>query len=649
MKNYEPLAKDIISHVGGKDNIIDVVHCITRLRFHLKDESKADTEYLKKHEGIITVMQSGGQYQVVIGNHVADVYDAVLKAGNLSGGTSSNTQDAPKEKGNIFNTFIDMISGIFQPILGIMCAAGMIKGIVTVLTSTGLMSTESGAYLILYAIGDALFMFLPALLGYTSAKKFGLKPLTGFLIGLTLCYPTVQLSALSGSSEALYTLFEGTPFASDIYTSFFGIPFIAMDYTSTVIPVIFISYFASKLQKFFEKIIPDIVKSFIVPMLTLLISLILGFLVIGPVATFASNAISSFFQWLYNISPLLEGLLMGGFYQLLVMFGLHWGIIPVYLNNLMTLGYDQIMMPMFTTTFTQCAVVLAVFFKTKDPKRKSLCLPAFISGIFGVTEPAIYGITLPLKKPFIISCIVSGIGGAFLGASGFREYTMAGLGVFEFPGLISPDGNMDSLITGIIAVIGSSIIAFVLTLFLHKDSVPQEEAASAPSAPSAVSSPALELPAVEQISAPLTGSVVPLDQVEDEAFSSGAMGDGIAIAPSDGNVHAPVDGTISVLFPTGHAIGFTGEAGEDILIHIGFNTVSLDGKYFTPLKKQGDKVKRGELILKFDKDKIEGEGYSTVTPVIITNTDEFESLTKTAKTEIHSKDVLLEIKRKDNI
>lgn len=282
-----------------------------------------------------------------------------------------------------------LVSGIFQPVLGVMCAAGMIKGLLTLLTSTGLMSTDSGVYLILYAIGDALFMFLPALLGYTSAQKFGLKPMVGLLIGLILCYPTIQLSTLSASSEALYTVFEGTPFASDVYTSFLGIPFIAMDYTSTVIPVIFISYFASKIQRIFEKIMPSVVKSFMVPMFTLLISLVCGFLVIGPVATFASQGISEIFLMIYNVSPLLEGLLVGGLWQVLVIFGLHWGLIPIYMNNLVTVGYDQIMMTMFATTFVQCAVVLGVFFKTKNQKRKSLCLPAFISGIFGVTEPAI--------------------------------------------------------------------------------------------------------------------------------------------------------------------------------------------------------------------------------------------------------------------
>lgn len=615
MKKYEDLAKDILNHIGGTDNVIDVVHCITRLRFHLRDESLADTEYLKKHEGIVTVIKSGGQYQVVIGNHVPDVYATVLEVGGLK---SENTNADAEKKGNLFNQFIDLISGIFQPILGVMCAAGMIKGILTVLTSTGLMSTDGGAYLLLYAVGDALFMYLPVLLGYTAAKKFGLKPLVGMLVGLTLCYPSVQLSALSGAGDALSVIFSGTPLESSIYTTFCGIPFIAMDYTSTVVPVILVVFLASKVQKFFEKRIPDVIKSFTVPMLTLVISLVCGFLLIGPVATFAANGISGMFQAIYDFSPMLEGLLIGAFWQVLVIFGLHWGVIPIYINNLVTIGFDQIMMPMFATTFAQCAVVLAVFFKTRDQKRKSLCLPAFISGIFGVTEPAIYGITLPLKKPFIISCIASGIGGAYLGFVGFKEYTMAGLGVFEFPGLISPDGNMDSLIAGVVAAVGGALLAFVLTMILYKET---EAEVLETVVPDSETEPGV-------VYAPATGKVIPLSEVEDEAFKNGDLGDGVALVPENGEIYSPVDGEISALFPTGHAIGLSSKDGVEVLIHVGFNTVSLNGKYFTPMKQQGDKVRKGELILKFDKKSIEKEGFSTVTPVIISNSYEYSGVKK---------------------
>ncbi|MDO4328709.1 MAG: beta-glucoside-specific PTS transporter subunit IIABC [Lachnospiraceae bacterium] len=638
MKKYEELAKDILAHIGGTGNVVDVVHCITRLRFHLKDESLADTEYLKKREGIVTVVKSGGQYQVVIGNHVPDVYETVLEVGNLKA-SQGEANDEPK--GNLFNQFIDMISNIFQPILGVMCAAGMIKGILTVLTSVGLMSTEGGAYLILYAIGDALFMFLPALLGYTSAQKFGLKPLVGLLVGLILCYPTVQLSAVSASGAALYTMFSGTPLASDIYTTFAGIPFIAMNYTSTVVPVIIVVYLASKLQKLFEKLVPDVVKSFIVPMLTLVISLVCGFLIIGPVATFAANGISQLFQMIYQVSPLLEGLLIGLFWQVLVMFGLHWGVIPIYINNLVTIGYDQIMMPMFATTFAQCAVVLALFFKTKDQKRKSLCMPAFISGIFGVTEPAIYGITLPLKTPFIISCIASGIGGAYLGMSGFKEFTMAGLGIFEFPGLISPDGDLTHLFAGVIAAIGSAVIAFVLTLIFYKEK-DAEEKPEVPGRRKDDEKAEEQMPS-EIICAPISGKVIPLNEVEDEAFASGLLGDGAAIVPDEGKVYAPVDGIISAMFPTGHAVGLTSQQGAEIIIHVGFNTVSLNGEHFTIMKQQGDKVKKGDLLIQFDKGQIEKAGFSTVTPVIITNTPVYAEVKKTDKPHVEASDYLLEV------
>lgn len=365
MGKYENLAKDIVRNVGGKENVSSLTHCITRLRFKLKDESKANDEVLKDMEGVVTVMKSGGQYQVVIGNHVPEVYADVMPLLGLEEGEASQEDEGDEKSKNLFNRMIDVISGIFQPILGIMAACGMVKGFNALFVALGLYTDTCGGYLILNAIGDGLFTFMPVFLGYTAAKKFNMKPMLGLVIGAIMCYPSIQNSALSAGGEALYTLFQGTMFESQVYTDFFGIPLIAMDYTGTVVPVIFVVYFASKCEKLFQKFIPDLVKFFFVPMLTLLVAIPAGLLIIGPLATFGSTLIAEGVMAVRNFSPLLAGGIVGLFWQILVIFGLHWGFIPVYINNIMTNGFDNVMVPFFACTFATSAVVLAIFCKTK--------------------------------------------------------------------------------------------------------------------------------------------------------------------------------------------------------------------------------------------------------------------------------------------
>ncbi len=430
MGKYEALAKDIVKNVGGKDNVAGLVHCITRLRFTLKDEGIAKDQVLKEMEGVVTVMKSGGQYQVVIGNHVPEVFEDVMQLLDLKAGAEETDE---KKSGKFFDKAIDMVSGIFQPILGIMAACGMLKGLNTLFVTLGLYGADCGGYLIINAAGDALFTFLPLFLGYTAAQKFKLKPMLGLAIGAAMCYPGIQAGALSAGAEPLYYLLEGTMFRSPVYINFFGIPVISVDYTGTVIPVILAVWFASKCEKFFSKYIPDLVKFFFVPMLTLLVTIPVSMLFLGPVATFGSTLISEFTLAIRGFSPTLAGAVVGLTWQILVIFGMHWGFIPVYINNVQTLGYDNVMMTFFACTFATSAVVLAMFFKTKDKKLKEMAVPNFISGIFGVTEPAIYGILLPKKKPFIISCIAGGIGGAFYGYFNFKKFILGGMGIFELP------------------------------------------------------------------------------------------------------------------------------------------------------------------------------------------------------------------------
>lgn len=641
MTVYETLAKEILNYVGGKDNVNSLTHCITRLRFKLKDESIAQDEALKNLEGVVTVMKSAGQYQVVIGNQVQDVYEQLAPL--LHAEQPQTVQDAEKEK--LLDRFVDIISGIFQPILGIMAACGMIKGLNMLFMTLGLYAETSGGYMIINAIGDALFTFLPLFLGYTSARKFGLKPMVGLVIGGIMCYPGIQSSALSGSLKPLYTMFEGTMFASPVYIDFFGIPVISMDYTSTVIPVIFIVYFASKCEKLFSKFVPDLVKFFFVPMLTLLVAFPIGFLLIGPVATFGSKIIAETIISIRNVSPMLAGGLVGLTWQILVIFGLHCGFIPVYINNIVTNGYDNVMMPFFACTFATSAVILVIMLKTRDRKMKELCLPNFISGIFGVTEPGIYGILLPLKKPFIISCIAGGIGGAFYGFCNFRKFSMGGMGIFEFPAMMEPDGSWGNLLVAVSGVLLTMIAAVILMLLFYRE----KEAGQSDKTMldtkehegSVEDTPAL----LEDIAicSPLKGDVLELAQVEDAAFSAGILGKGCAIVPAEGEVYAPVDGVLTTLFPTKHALGITSDDGVEVLIHIGLNTVQLNGEGFTAHVQQGERVSRGQHLLSFDLAELKDKGYCLQTPVIITNTDDYLEILSTMQKEVMPDDVLLHV------
>lgn len=625
---YEELAKQIVEHVGGSENVISLTHCITRLRFKLRDEKKADDEYLKNLDGVVTVMKSGGQYQVVIGNKVADVYAKVMP---LLGTQNAADKEDTVQNQKILDRFIDIISGIFQPILGVMAACGMIKGFNVLFFAMGFYSDTSGEYLVLNAIGDALFMFLPLFLGYTSAQKFGLKPMVGLVIGAIMCYPTIQNSMLGRTFEPMYTVFDGTIFATPVYIDFFGIPLMAMDYTSTVIPVIFIVYFASKCEKLFNKHVPDLVKFFFVPMLTVIIAIPAGLLLIGPVTTLGANIIADTVMNIRDISPLIAGAVVGLTWQILVIFGLHWGFIPIYINNIVTYGYDNVMMPFFACTFATSAVVLAIFCKTKDKKLKEMCLPNFISGIFGVTEPAIYGILVPLKKPLIVSCIAGGIGGGFYGAFNFRKFMMGGMGIFEFPAMVAPDGSLSNLMVAFAGVAITMVVAFVMMFVTFKDK--QTVAVSIANAAAAEKTTVAETEKSSsgenkneklikniEIKSPLKGSIIPLSQVQDGAFAAEILGKGAAVVPQEGIVTSPVNGTVSTLFPTLHAIGIMSDEGAELLIHIGLNTVQMNGKGFKAFVQQGDKITVGQKLIEFDMDLLQKEGYCLETPVVVTNT-----------------------------
>lgn len=655
---YRDLAQFIIDNVGGKENIISVVHCTTRLRFKLKDEAKANDDQLKANDGIVTVVKSSGQYQVVIGTHVDKVYDDVLAVGGLTGGGQVADDYEDKSNMSLMDRFIDLISGIFTPFLGVMAAAGMIQGLTSAMGSFGWISTTSGTYTILYAIGNGFFYFLPIILGLTAARKFKVNEFIGIAIGAAMVYPNIL--SLYNSKTVLMTLFKGSIIESPIHATFLKIPVILMNYSSTVIPIVLAVWFASYVQKFVTKLIPGVVQLFLVPFFTLLITVPITFLVIGPVATWIADIIAAAIQAVINFSPILAAVIVGGFWQVLVMFGVHWGIVAAFYTELSSQGWDQMLLFSVSVCFSQIGVVTAIIFQTKNPKTKAIALPALISGIFGVTEPAIYGVTLPRKKSFILSCIGGAIGAIPFALGGVKAFSMAGMGVFAFPMVIGKSHVTSSLIWWLISVIVSYLAGLLLQFIFGKSAVDSKEelAELQAAAVTEVGAQAADVKrgAAEQTAkdaaeynqptklyAPVNGQTLPLTGVKDEVFSSEAMGKGLAFVPSEGLLRAPADGTVVLVFPTGHAIGMQTAAGAEILMHIGMDTVNLQGKGFETLVEKGQAVKAGDPLVKFDLAAIKQAGYDPTMPMVVMNSVKYHEVKAVAKDTVAVGDEVLEL------
>jgi PTS system beta-glucosides-specific IIC component len=586
MGKYEALSKKIIENVGGKENIISLVHCVTRLRFNLKDESLAKDEVLKGMEGVIAVMHSAGQYQVVIGNHVPEVYADVCRIGGIN--SSVKTE---KKKMTVREKALDFITGIMMPSIALLCACGMLKGLNTSLSYLGLYSNTDGIYMILNAIGDSIFYFFPIVIGYNTAKKLNMNPYIGLVIGAALCYPAINGVDLTVFGQTLN-----------------------VTYTSTLLPVILVVLIAKPLEVFFNRVIPEMVKNFMTPMLVLLIAVPIGFIVIGPFANLLSNGITNMVLSVYHVSPILAGLLVGGLWQVLIVGGIHIVLVVLCINNIIAGTPDPILA--FTTfvSFTTAGNLMAIWLKTKDRNLKQIALPAWVSALFGVTEPAIYGVLLPRMKQFIISCLTGALAGAGTAILNLKYHTMAGMGIFEIPALLDPKNPGQSFMQCLGLTIVSFVVGFVIMFITFKDKTG-----------SVVMSD--EKPAAnntrENICAPISGTIQPLSKLEDAAFAQETLGKGISIIPNDGRVYAPFDGVVMSLFPTNHAIGLLSEKGAQVLIHIGMDTVQLNGEYFTAHIKQGDSIKKGDLLISFNFEKIIKAGYKLDTPVIVTNTDDY--------------------------
>ncbi|MDO4897918.1 MAG: beta-glucoside-specific PTS transporter subunit IIABC [Rothia sp. (in: high G+C Gram-positive bacteria)] len=630
--NWDQLADEIIEGVGGRENVNSLAHCATRLRFKLKDEGKANAEVLKANDGVVTVLQAGGQYQVVIGNDVPLVFAAISQRTGL--GTTEAESDSNASNGNLLNQFIELISSIFLPILWTLAGAGLIKAFTALAVTLGFDNT-SQEYVILNAIGDSIINFLPFAIAVTAAKRFKANQFTSLALAGILLYPSII--ALHATGEPV---------------SFFGIPVVMVSYVSSVIPIILAVWVQSHLERWLQRILPSAIRNFTVPMITIPVVGVATLMAVGPVTTFLSNLIASSITSTWSTVPWLAGGILAGFWQVLAIFGLHWGLVPVMLNNLTTLGYDVMAATIFAPVIAQGAAALAVMLKTRDKKLKQVAGPASLSGILaGITEPAIYGVNLPLKKPFIFACMGGGIGGALAGAAGASTSAFivpSGLTLPVFIG--TPAGPMV-----FIGVAVAVIFAFVMTYLFGVPAV-QEETENAfvekldngedsgipsPTVPAnskivpadAVVVPAGSLVAVPvdeasttDLVSPAAGTTVALSDVNDPVFSSGAMGKGFAVVPENGSVFAPISGKIVTAMASGHAYGIRSETGVEVLVHVGIDTVKLNGEHFTPYVAKGDTVKAGEPLVAFDREAVAAKGIDTSVITIVTNSGNFTTV-----------------------
>ncbi|MEI5995226.1 beta-glucoside-specific PTS transporter subunit IIABC [Candidatus Enterococcus mansonii] len=621
MSKNQEIAERVLTLVGGEENVNSVVHCATRLRFKLKDEEKANTEQLNQDPDVIQVVRSGGQYQVVIGSHVNDVYKELMAHSSL-GDDDSEKDEGPK--GNIFNQLIDIISSIFTPFLGAMAGAGVLKGFLTLALTLNWLTDKSGVYVVLFAIADGIFTFLPIILAFTAAKKFKTNQFLAVCLAMALVHPSI-------------TALAGEPL------TFAGIPVIigASAYTSSVIPIILAVFVQSYVERFFKKVIPTFLQIICVPLAVFLVMAPVTFIAIGPIGTILGDLLGKGYNGIYGFSPIIAGAVMGGLWQVFVMFGMHWGFVPIMMLNLSQAGggVDTMAPMLLPAVLAQGGAALAVFFITKNVKLKGLALSSAMTSVFGITEPTVYGVNLPLKKPFISACIGGAVGGAFIGFSHVQNYVFGLISLLSLPGFIPQDTKDTSgMIAAIIGTVIAFVIAFVLTFVLKFEDKP-ESGSEGTAKNNKVENSSKGDKIV--LTSPITGTIVPLDKVEDQVFSSGALGKGIAIEPTIGELYAPANGEITTLFPTGHAVGITTEDGAQVLMHIGMDTVEMDGDGFELAVKQGDKVKQGDLLVTFDIEKIKAAGHPVVTPIVVTNSGDYMDVLDMDQTDIlHGEDFL---------
>lgn len=583
------LAKTILKEVGGKSNVITYSHCSTRLRFDLKDVNKVNQKVLENTEGVLSVMEVAGQTQVVLGSNVQYVYDELVSLFPLNGETAPKSEN----KKGFWGTALELISSLFTPLIDTLIGAGILKGLLSVLTAIKLLTTDSGTYQILNAAADSLYYFLPVVIAITCSKRLKTNLFVSVTIAGALLYP--NLTALYDAGKSI---------------SFLGIPVHLTAFKSSVFPIIFAIVFLSFVEKGLKKILPDQIRSRLAPFFSLLIVVPVTIIIFGPVGSFLSSTIANFYMTLYSFNKIVAGGFIGAIAQVLVVFGIHWGLFPIIFSNVEKFGYDTILAVFGPSIIAQSGAALGVYLKTKDAKLKQVASPAAIMGFFGISEPAIYGITLKYRKAFLCAIIGGGIGGAIAGGAGARAMAVAVASVPTFPAYFGT-----GFVGFLVGYFSAFLISAVLTYFFgfNDSMIPEEEKTAENNTTGTL-----------ELHAPVSGQIMPLSDVKDPAFSSGALGSGFAIMPTDHNVYAPVSGTISVVFPTKHAYGITTKNNEEILIHIGIDTVKLNGQYFTSHVKQGDIVIAGDLLATVDFDKVKEAGYDP--SVIVVDTSNKKSI-----------------------
>lgn len=599
--DYQKTAVELVKALGSADNISKVTHCATRLRFILKDEEKADISLASKIEGVITVVEAGGQLQVVIGNHVSDAYKYVLEiVGNNEGSPEHH-----KQKSGVFNRIIDVISSIFAPFLYTLAACGILQGILGVIVALGWIDTGGGTYQILNFISWTAFTFLPVLIAITASKKFNMNTFIAVVIACALVCPDYIKMVESGA---------------DIF--FLGIRVQLLSYTSTVIPIILAIWIASYVQRFFDKILPSVIRNLFSAMLTIAIMVPLTLLAFGPIGNAIGGAIGGVYNFFYNLSPVIAGIVVGGVWEILVIFGVHWGITPVTVGNYATLGYDTFTGLQASAVFSQAGATFGAMLKTKDKEMKKVALSAGITGLFGITEPAIYGVNLRLKKPMICGCIAGAVGGGIAGL--FRSVSWS----YNMPGIATlpayfKEGYVRPFIGLLISIAVSFFLAMLLTYIVGFDEeTPLQEEITREAETSRIIDSSQESDddgGYFEIGCPVAGEVIPLNQVKDPAFSSKSMGDGVGIIPTDTKIYAPYDGTIEMLTDTRHAVGLKNSNGVETIIHIGIDTVKMNGKGFKAYVNTGGFVKKNDLLIEFDKALLEKEGFDTTVIFVVTD------------------------------
>lgn len=605
-KNYNDLADSIVTLVGGEQNINSLYHCITRLRFKLKDISIAqqNTSKIKELAGVLSVVEANNQYQVVIGNEVENVFNTIMARYNIKSALGSDNNDEittnseEEKEGNIFLRFFNTLSSIFNPIIMPLAGAGMIKALLVVLTTYNFMSAESSTYKILSATGNSVFYFLPLFLALSAARVFKANQFVALAIVAALLEPNFT---------ALVT-------ANGVTVDFLGLPAILMGYSGTVIPAIISIFVYSKLEKILKRFIPKSLEIFLLPMVALLIMVPITVMVIGPVGVYLGDGLGSLINIISERSGLLAGLVIGGGWTLLVMIGIHWGVVPIMVNNLATYGYDIIRPMVAAATFASAGAALGVFFRTKNKETKSLALSSLIPALLGgITEPIVYGLSVKYKKPLIAQIIAGAIAGAFMGAMKTKAI------VYVFPALTTLPAFFGETFPiyciGIaMAFFLSAILTYILGLDEKIEEVKKED---------------------EKLSSPVDGEVIQIESVKDPVFSTKAMGEGFAVIPKSNQIYAPISGVVETVFPTQHAIGIKGDNGLEVLVHIGINTVELNGKYFDISCVAGSRVTKGMIIGEVDFKALQAAGYDSTTMVVVTNGNELSEPVKFDIKEIH--------------